>query len=99
MDFIALPIQNLFPFEVAKCNAMQASSIKQMDENEMKAAKKSSKATYLPYLHTKEQNCNKIGIQKFRLSFLYSINILNFLDSKSSTHKSGPRWLNFKMKF
>ena len=76
-----LPIQNLFPFEVAKCNAMQASSIKQMDENEMKAAKKSSKATYLPYLHTKEQNCNKIGIQKFRLSFLYSINILNFVDS------------------
>ena len=45
-----LPIQNLFPFEVAKCNAMQASSIKQMVENEMQAAKKSSEVTYLPYL-------------------------------------------------
>ena len=46
-----LPIQNLFPFEVAKCNAMQASSIKQMVENEMQAAKKSSEVTYLPYLY------------------------------------------------
>ena len=51
------------------------------------------------YHYTKEQNCNENGIQKFRLCSLYSINILTFVISKSSRHKSGPKWLNLKIKF
>ena len=51
---------------------------------------------------TKEQKRNENGIRIFEYSdflFFYSINILSFVNSKSSTLKSGAKWLNFKTKF
>ena len=51
------------------------------------------------YNYTKEQKRNENGIRTFRFSFFYSIKILTFVNSKSSTLKSGAKWLNFKTKF
>ena len=55
-------------------------------------------STYVHRYYTKEQKRNKNGIQTFRFSFVYSIKILTFVNSKSSTLKSGAKWLNFKAK-
>ena len=48
---------------------------------------------------TKEQKRNENGIRSFRFSFFYTIEILTFVNSKSSTLKSGAKGLNVKTKF
>ena len=41
----------------------------------------------------------KMAFEHSDFVFFYSIKILTFVNSKSSTLKSGAKWLNFKAKF
>ena len=41
----------------------------------------------------------KMAFEHSDFLFFYSIKILTFVNSKSSTLKSGAKWLNFKTKF
>ena len=47
----------------------------------------------------RSKNAMKMAFENSDFSFLYSIKILTFVNSKSSTLKNGAKWLNIKTKF